>query len=273
MTAYSRRFLASALLIGAGTTASAAAQEIDLAPTRPTIANGASIQSRGVLQVELGYDAFPQRVPGNQQTVSTLFTYTPLDWLRLDFNWSPYAHQGDATGAADGVGTIAIGGKVELVKEQYHRGAPGIAVQYEAELPTASSQPLQGYGQQATFLINHHYGRKGIVDVIANGSVVQDCEGPGGCSYGGQQSLALSYHLQEQSRLYAEVFGQNVSESNAPSGTYVFGGFYRQLRSNFGIDGGVRFGVTDHSSSIGTTFGIVLGKQAGRTPVQTSRKR
>lgn len=273
MTANRRHLAISLLLFASCTAVCVSAQEIDLAPTRPTIANGANIQSKGVLQVEAGYDAFPQRVPGNQQTVSTLFTYTPLDRLRLDLNWSPFAHEGDSTGAVNGVGTIAIGGKIEIVKEQYYRAAPGIAVQYEAELPTASSHALQGYGQQVTFLINHHYGRKGIVDVIANGSVVQDCAGPGGCSYGGQQSFALSYHLQEQSRLYAEVFGQNVSESNASPGTYVFSGFYRQLRPSFGIDGGFRFGVTDHSASIGTTFGIVFGKRLGRTPVQTGHQR
>jgi hypothetical protein len=236
------------------------AQDLNLSPTRPTIANSATIQSAGVLQVESGYDAYPQKVPGNQQTVDTLIAYAPLARLRLDFGWSAFNHQQDGSVVTDGVGTISIGGKVELKKEEYHRAAPGLAVQYEAELPTASQQSLQGYGQQAILLINHHYGRNGDLDVILNGSIVQsDCQTGGGCIYGGQQSFALSYHLQEKTRLYAEAFGQNTSQSSTPPGTYVFGGFYHQFGETFGIDGGMRFGVSNHSASIGTTIGIVIG--------------
>lgn len=155
-----------------------------------------------------------------------------------------------------------IGGKLEMKKEQYHRVAPGVAVQYEAELPTASQEALQGYGQHAIFLLNHHYGKNGDLDVIVNGWLLQsDCQTRARCSYGGQQSMALSYHLQKDTRLYIEAFGQNTSQSNTPPGTYVFGGFYHQFSDAFGLDGGMRFGVSDHSASIGTTIGVVFGKR------------
>ena len=87
---------------------SAAAQDMNLNPTRPTIANSAAIQSRGVLQVETGYDAYPRNPPGNQQTLDTLFTYTPLARLRLDFDWSAFNHQQEDGVITDGVGTIQI---------------------------------------------------------------------------------------------------------------------------------------------------------------------
>ena len=261
-------------LLAASAALPAAAQDININPTRPTIANSAAIQSSGVLQVETGYDAYPQRVPGNQQTVDTLITYTPLARLRLDFDWSAFNHQQDATSTVNGIGTIAIGGKVELKKENYFRPAPGIALQYEAELPTASRQALQGYGQQAILLLNHHYGPHGDLDVILNGSVVQsDCNTPTGCTYGGQQSLAFSYHLQKTTRLYAEAFAQNTSSSNTPPGTYIFGGFYHQFSDAVGLDGGMRFGVSDHSASVGTTVGLVFGKRlhAGPGPPSPSK--
>jgi hypothetical protein len=134
--------------------------------------------------------------------LETFFTYTPLTRLRLDFDWSAFNHQQEDGVITDGVGTIQIGGKVEARKEQYHRLAPGIAFQYEAELPSASAGALQGYGQQAILLLNHHYGKNGDVDVIVNGSLVQsDCQTATGCRYGGQQSLALSFHLQKETRL------------------------------------------------------------------------
>ena len=243
------------------------AQEVGLNPTRPTVANAATIQPRGVLQIESGYDAYPQNPPGNQQTVDTLITYTPLERLRLDFGWSAFNHQQNGSGTVNGVGTISVGGKVHLVKEEYFHSAPAIGIQYEAQLPTASRSDLQGYGQQAILLINHHYLKNGDMDVLLNASIVQsDCQTSSGCTYGGQQSAAVSYHLQKQTRLYAEVFAQNVSQSNTPPGTYFFGGFFRQLLNQFGIDGGLRFGLSDHSAAIGTTVGIVFGKRLKPDP-------
>ncbi len=241
-------------------------QEIQLSPTRPTVANSVTIQSKGVLQVETGYDAYPRNPPGNQQTIDTAFFYAPLDRLRLDFIWSAFAHEQDGDTSATGVSTIQLGGKVVLKKEDYHRWSPGFAVQYEAELPTASDHSLQGYGQQAILLINHHYGPDGDLDVIANGSIVQaDCDLPTHCRYGGQQSFALSYHVSKPSRIYGEVFAQNVSQSNTPPGTYLFGGFYHQFAPGFGIDGGMRFGVSRNSSAVGTTIGLVFGKRLVHT--------
>ena len=255
------------LLAASFLSVSASAQDVGLNPTRPTIANSATIQNKGVLQFEAGYDAYPQRVPGNQQTVAALLSYAALDRLRLDFAWSPFTHQSDATSAANGVSTIQIGGKIEAIKEDYHRPSPGLAFQFEAELPTASEQSLQGYGQQIIVLINHHYLKDGNLDVIVNGSLVQaDCETITGCRYGGQQSAAFSYHIQKKTRLYAELFGQNNSSSNTPPGTYVFGGFYHAFSDTFGLDGGLRFGVSDHSSSFGTTVGVIFGKRIHGEP-------
>ena len=236
----------------------ALAQKVDLNPTRPTIANAAAIQGKGIMQLEGGYDAYP----GNQGTVGTLLSYAPLKRLRLDFGWSTFDHEETSEGTSNGVGTIQIGGKVVLAPEKFHHAAPGVAIQYEAELPTASSSSLQGFGQQITLLVNHHYGPNGILDVILNGSLVQsDCQTPEGCSYGGQQSFALSYHLQERTRLYVEAFGQNNSQSNTPPGMYCFGGFYRKFGDSFGLDGGLRFGVTEHAPRIGATIGVVVGRR------------
>lgn len=245
----------------------AQAQEINLNPTRPTIANSATIQSPGVLQVEIGYDAYPKNPPGNQQVVATLLTYAALKRLRLDFGWSAFDHQQNNDEIANGVGTIQVGGKIEIKKEHHYRWEPGVALQYEAELPTASQTALQDYGQQAILLINHHYGKNGNMDFMANGSLVQsDCQTQSGCTYGGQQSFAVSYHLNERTRLYGEISGQNNSESNTPPGTYLFGGFYHQFRGAFGLDGGLRFGVSKNSAAIGSTVGIVFGKRFREFP-------
>ena len=238
------------------------AQDLNLSPTRPTVGNSATIPAVGVLQVEEGYDAYPQAVPGDQQTIGLNLAYVPVTRLRLDLAWSQYDYQNQGGVATSGVGTITFGGKVIVKQEDYHRPLPGFAFQYEAELPTATDEKLQNYGQQATLLVNHHYGKHGDLDVILNGSVVQfGCQTTGGCSYGGQQSVGMSYHVEQHTRLYAEAFSQNNSASNTPPGTYVFGGFYHQFGEAFGIDGGLRFGVSDHAASFGTTVGLVFGKR------------
>lgn len=260
--------LGVAVLAWAALSAMAAgAQEYNLNPTRPTIANAVTIQSQGVLQVETGYDTYPQSTPGDQQTAAVSFFYSVLPRLRLDFGWSTFQHQQQGTTAVNGIGDVQLGGKVVLREEHYHRPTPGFAIQYEAELPTGSNAALQSYGQQAIFLTNHHYGRNGDFDVIVNGSIVQTgCQAPTGCVYGGQQSVALSFHEQKLTRLYVEAFAQNVAQSNTPPGTYIFTGFYHQYAQWFGLDGGIRFGVSDHSASVGTTVGLVFGKRLHGEP-------
>ena len=133
--------------------------------------------------------------------------------------------------------------------------------------PTASSSALNNLGQQFILLVNHHYGPTGDLDLIANASIVQaNCpHGPQPrqppCSYGGQQAVSVSFHVTKSTRLYGEAFAQNVSQSNTPPGTYLFGGFYHPFSNSFGLDGGVRFGVSRNSASIGTTIGLVFGKK------------
>ena len=105
--------LALGITFGSLSLGNLSAQDFSLSPTRPTVANGASIQDKGVLQVETGYDAYPQRIAGNQQTVPVLVSSVPLERLRLDFGWSAFSHQVSEDGAAS-LGTTQIGGKVVL---------------------------------------------------------------------------------------------------------------------------------------------------------------
>ena len=237
---------------------------IELSPTRPTIANSASVQGKGVLQVEVGYDAYPQTPPGEQQAIDAAFYYTPWSKVRLDFSWTGFSRMHDAEQQATGVGTVQLGTKIVFVKDQTHRWLPGLGFQYGAELPTASEEALNGYGQQAILETNHHFGR---VNLIVNGSVVQtDCQTGSGCTIGGQQSVALTFKATPHTSLYAETFAQNVAQSNTPPGTYVFGGLQHKFSDAFSVNGGLRFGVSDHSASLGTTVGLVFGKRLRAVP-------
>ena len=255
------------LLAGAFLIPAWSQQTLDLSATRPTIANSAAVQSKGVLQVEVGYDAYPQSQ--GQQVGDTAFYYTPWSRVRLDFDWSSFAHTGSTVAGVSGVGTITLGSKVVFASDGTHRRLPGLGVEYEAELPTASETSLQGYGQQATLLVNHLVGK---LNLIMNASLVQfGCQTRNGCGYGGQQALALSYHRSPQTSIYAETFVQNVAQSNTPPGTYLFAGFLHRFSDALGIDGGLRFGVSNHSATIGTTVGLLFGKRLRQEPSATQR--
>lgn len=104
------------------------AQDLNLSPSRPTVANSVTMQDKGVLQAEIVYGAFPQHNPGNQQTVGTSLYYVPVERLRVDFGWSAFSHQEGEDGKTSGIGTIQLGGKIVLVPEQYNRAKPGIAL-------------------------------------------------------------------------------------------------------------------------------------------------
>ncbi len=234
-------------------------EKISLNPTRPTVSNGSSLQSKGVVQVEAGYDAYPSSKPGEQQTFDTAVYYTPYSRLRLDLTWSSLAQVDVPENRATGIGTMQLGAKVLLVGDLTHRGVPGVGLQYEAELPTADDKALQTYGQQIILLVNHHVGP---VNFIANASMVQTgCQTARGCAIGGQQAVALSYRVAKRTSLYTEAFAQNVAQSNSPPGTYIFGGFLHRFSDTFGLDGGLRFGVSDGAARFGTTIGIVYGKR------------
>ena len=94
----------------------AGGQDLNLSPTRPTVANSVTIPNKRVPQVEIGYDAYPQNPPGNQQTLDAGFYYVPLDRLRPHFAWSAFTHQQDGDSSANGVSTVQIGGKLLLRK-------------------------------------------------------------------------------------------------------------------------------------------------------------
>ena len=95
-------------------------QDLNLRSSRPTVANSVTIQSKGVLQVETGYEAYPRNPSGNLQAVDTAFSYVPLDRLRLDFEWTAFQHQQQANATVNGISTVQIGGEVLLERENYH---------------------------------------------------------------------------------------------------------------------------------------------------------
>jgi hypothetical protein len=247
------------IVVGLASCAAAAAQDNSnlINSSRPTISTSSGIQDKGVLQVELGYDGYPGTPPGNQQAFAVTIYYAITSRVRVDFAVDPIQTSnlsGPPASKSTGVGTIALGGKVVVLPEKTY---PGIAIQYEGQLPTASNAGLQGEGQQAILLVSRHWQKYTIQ--AAPSFVEVNCQQR--CQLGGQQALAFGYDTSAKTTLYAEAWGQNVATSNTLPGSYVFAGFLHKFNDNVALNGGLRFGVSDHSSSFGPTLGLTFGRR------------
>ncbi len=109
-------------------------------PTRPTVSESATIQKKGVLQLEYGGD-FDFRSPDFRNRQSA-----PLDTqvgvnkrLRLDFGFETVVSQKDLIGMREtGIGDVRLGFKA--IARDKPKERLGIAFAYSVKLPTASEE-------------------------------------------------------------------------------------------------------------------------------------
>ena len=221
--------------------------------TRPTISSDAAIQQKGVFQIESGYDGY--FLPFDQ-TGAASFYYSLTDWLRLDASLSAWrATDVGVSNRTVGVGTSAFGGKVILFHNGRSRTIPGIAVEYEETLATASRQALQSRYHQGTFIVSNSY--KAWRWKLNGSAIGSGCDKSNGCSVHGQVALGVSDKLTRSTTAYTEIFGQSNSVS-APAGAYAFAGASRLLSKHALLNGGLRFGLTQSAPTIGVTLGVTI---------------
>jgi hypothetical protein len=131
-----------------------------IVPSRPTVAEPADIQRKGVLQLEFGPDAeFDAKELRNQQTTLLDLRFAALSRLLLDFQLETVKSQVDRTdGRMTGVGDAIIGLQVVAFKRT---GYPTFAFAYLSKLPTASKEKNLGNGRvdhKPVLLINDQLG-------------------------------------------------------------------------------------------------------------------
>lgn len=221
--------------------------------TRPTISSDAAIPQKGVLQIESGYDGY--FLPFDQ-TGATSFYYSMTQWLRLDATVSFW--RATDVGVSDrtvGIGTSAFGAKAVLFHDGRSKTIPGVALEYEETLATASRQELQSRNHQGTLILSNSYGpwRWKL-----NGAAVgTGCETSDRCSVHGQTALGVSYDLTRATTAITEFFGQSDSIS-APAGAYAFVGASHQFSKHALLNGGLRFGMTPAAPTVGLTLGVTF---------------
>ncbi len=229
----------------------AAGQNSYIDPTRPTVAQGATIQRPGVLQVEAGYIGYFRSY---DQTQNLDLYYAATRWLRLDASVPGWRSTGGST-AAVGLGNAGFGAKAILFPQGKSRIVPGFALQYEETLPSAPNSALRSHYHSGSLITSQKFGKW---TAQLDGLLIADCQHPSGCGLRGEGVVGTAYQLTDKTSLSANVFGDTVSV-DAPPGAYALLGAIYKLRYDFAFTGGIRVGLSESAPRIGLTAGIVFG--------------
>lgn len=218
--------------------------------TRPLVISSTSIQPRGVLQIESGYDTYLNGASLEDQDAQTEFYYSLFDSLRLGAGLNFYRYKGSTAG----FGNAVVGAK--LIPQRPSGHLPGFGLAYAATLPSSPHGTIRTSAQQGTLIISEALG---AWNVSWNGSIVTtSCVYGGGCAIGGQMGVAGTWPATRKTTFAAEVFGQNVS-AGAPPGTFTTLGLQYSLNDSVQLTGGIRLGLTPASPRYGFTVGVATG--------------
>ncbi len=200
------------------------AQEDDdefIDPTRPTVSESATIQKKGVLQLEYGGD-FDFRSPDfrNRQSAPLDMQFAVNKRLRLDFGFETVVSQKDLMGMREtGIGDVRLGFKA--IARDKPKERLGIAFAYSVKLPTASEEKELGTGRvdhnlrlifsrtldKNDFVFNVSYLNVGREDSDRRAS-------------GAQVAFAFERKLSKKFSVITEIFGNSVDEEQ-PRGIYL----------------------------------------------------
>lgn len=221
--------------------------------TRPTVSSDASIQQKGVVQIESGYDSY---FSPYDQTQAISIYYALTNWLRID-GAVPGWRSTDAgvEHRTSGLGNGGIGAKVILFRQGKSKVIPGLAVQYSETFASASERNLRSRHHQGTLIASQTFGNWGVK---VNGSLVADCYRSPGCGLRGRGAAGVTYSLTDRLTLASDLFGETVSV-DAPAGIYNLVGVTYRLTRAVAVNSGVRFGLNSSASTVGFTLGLTVG--------------
>jgi len=116
-------------------------------PTRPTVSESATIQKKGVLQLEYGGD-FDFDAPDfrNRQSAPLDLQFAVNKRLRLDLSFDTVVSQKDLMGMREsGIGDVHLGFKA--IARDKPKEKLAIAFAYSVKIPTASDEKELGTGR------------------------------------------------------------------------------------------------------------------------------
>jgi hypothetical protein len=234
-------------------------EEDFIAPVRPTISESATIQKKGVLQIEYGGD-FDFDAPDfiNRQAAPLEIYFAASKRLRLDFEFETVVSQKNPTHQREtGIGDVNLGFKaIARDKPKEHLA---VAFAYSIKLPVASAEKKLGTGRvdhNLRAIFNRTYGKN---DLIVNFSYLNiGHEMSDKRDSGAQAVFTFEHEFPKKFSLIGEISGNTVDEQQ-PRGIYLLGALTYKISKRLRFDIGARPGFGRDAPRIGIVAGIVVG--------------
>jgi len=228
-------------------------------PTRPTVSESATIQKKGVLQLEYGGE-FDFRSPDfrNRQTAPLDLQFAVNKRLRLDFGFETAVSQKDSMGMREsGIGDVSLGFKTIARDKPKERLA--IAFAYSVKIPTASEEKELGTGRvdhNLRLIFNRTLGKNDFVVNVSYLNVGR--EDNDRRASGAQAVFAFERKLPKKFSVITELFANSVDEEQ-PRGIYFLGALTYKINKRLRFDVGARPGFGRDAPKIGIFAGLTVG--------------
>lgn len=240
-----------------------AAQDGDedyISPVRPTVSESASIQKKGVLQVEYGAD-FDFNAPDfrNRQTAPSGIYFAVNKRLRLDFEFETAASRENRMRMREtGIGDVNLGFKAIARDKPKERLA--VAFSYSIKLPAASEEKDLGTGRidhNLRAIFNRTYGKN---DFVVNFSYLNVGRGGGSDRRDSGAQVVFTYERELPKRfgIIIETSGNTVDEQQ-PRGIYTLGALTYKINKRLRFDLGARPGFGRAAPNFNLFFGLSVG--------------
>lgn len=252
------------LLLPAFAAAQDGEDEDYISPVRPTVSESATIQKKGVLQIEYGGDFDFEAPDFRSRQAGRLGVYFAANKrLRLDFEFDTFVSQENISPEnpspmrETGVGDVNLGFKAiarDKPKEQL-----GIAFSYSVKLPSASRGKELGTGKidhNLRLIFDRADGKNDFVvnfSYINVGRQMSDKR-----QSGAQVVFTYERELTKKFGVIGEAFGNTIDEQQ-PRGIYLNGALTYKIGKRLQLDFGARPGFGPDAPNFNFFFGLSAG--------------
>lgn len=230
-----------------------------ISPVRPTVSDSATIQKKGVLQIEAGGD-FEFRSPDfhNAQDAPLAVYFAATKRLRLDFEFESVASEKDLRRNREtGIGDVTLGFKVLARDKPKKRLA--VAFAYSIKLPAADEERKLGTGKvdhDLRLILNRTFGKNNFVFNAVYLNVGREMSDKR--DSGAQAVFTFERELPKKFSIVAETFGNSVN-AEQPRGLYLLGALTYKVNKRLIFDFGARPGFGHDAPKFNLFFGLTVG--------------
>lgn len=230
-----------------------------ISPVRPSVSDSATIQKKGVLQIEAGGDFdfhSPEFRSAQDAPLAVYFAATTR--LRLDFEFESVASEKDwRRNRETGIGDVTLGFKALARAKPKERLA--VAFAYSIKLPTADEERELGTGKvdhDLRLILNRTFGKNNFVFNAAYLNVGRDDSDRR--DSGAQAVFTFERELPKKFGIIAETFGNSVDAEQA-RGLYLLGALTYKVNKRLVFDFGARPGFGHDAPKFNLFFGLTVG--------------